>query len=112
MLRFITFMVLGTFALGLACGCGDDDSSDDGDTNTGSDTETESDTGSYDIECDGTPAACEDIGATDDEQSEGCCDGEVLYYCVQGSDELSAMDCEYYGLECKFDYYYASMRCL
>jgi hypothetical protein len=78
-------------------GGGDEGGDADADADTGPDPET------Y-VACDGEPASCEDIGATEDEQLYGCCLDGTVYWCQQYGEQwlLVWKDCAALGLACGY----------
>jgi hypothetical protein len=64
--------------------------------------------------CNGTPSNCADIGADQDAQYYGCCDGETVYWCDDqtGTWEIHGADCASQGQSCEFDANYESMWCV
>ena len=87
----------------------DADTDTDGDTDT--DTTTDSSTEAPEhVDCDAEPLACEDIGATEDDQYFGCCFEGAVYFCQSGI--LDSIDCEDQGYVCGYSDNFEVMDCV
>jgi len=64
-------------------------------------------------DCDGTPGACADIGATAVEQRYGCCDGNTAYWCddAGGAWAMRSENCSGLGEFCEYVSTYGGMYC-
>lgn len=71
-------------------------------------------TGTGPLPCSGTPATCADLGATQEVQYYGCCDGNNVYWCddQSGAWELHGGDCATMGGTCDYDPSYDGMWCV